>query len=78
MSVVARPTMAAPQLLMGDNTTHLDYQGKNILAPKVRVSTLPFRLLALDYGADIVYVEELIDKKLMHCRRVWNGKQLTY
>ena len=70
--------MTAPQLPMGVNTTPLDYQGKNILAPMVRVSTLPFRLLALDYGADIVYVEELIDKKLMHCRRVWNGKGPTH
>ena len=27
------------------------------LAPMVRVGTLPMRLLALDYGADIVYCE---------------------
>ena len=35
----------------------LDFNGKLILAPMVRVSTLPTRLLALDYGADIVYCE---------------------
>lgn len=35
----------------------LSYEGKVILAPMVRVGTLPMRLLALDYGADIVYTE---------------------
>lgn len=35
----------------------LCYQGKVILAPMVRIGTLPTRLLALKYGADIVYAE---------------------
>jgi len=35
----------------------LDYINKLILAPMVRIGTLPLRLLALDYGADIVYCE---------------------
>jgi tRNA-dihydrouridine synthase 2 len=35
----------------------MDYRNKNILAPMVRVSTLPFRLLALEYGVDLVYCE---------------------
>lgn len=35
----------------------LDYAGKLILAPMVRIGTLPMRLLALQYGADIVYGE---------------------
>lgn len=39
------------------------YHGKNILAPMVRVNTFPTRLLAAEYGADIVYSEELIDRK---------------
>lgn len=38
----------------------------------VRVGTLPMRLLALDYGADIVYCEELIDLKMLQCKRVVN------
>uniref|UniRef100_A0A8C5FMS3 Dihydrouridine synthase 2 n=1 Tax=Gadus morhua TaxID=8049 RepID=A0A8C5FMS3_GADMO len=42
------------------------------LAPMVRVGTLPMRLLALDYGADIVYCEELIDIKMVTCERVVN------
>ena len=33
------------------------YSGKLILAPMVRVCTLPMRLLSLDYGADLVYCE---------------------
>uniref|UniRef100_A0A8C6TWJ9 Dihydrouridine synthase 2 n=1 Tax=Neogobius melanostomus TaxID=47308 RepID=A0A8C6TWJ9_9GOBI len=42
------------------------------LAPMVRVGTLPMRLLALDYGADVVYCEELIDIKMAQCQRVVN------
>ena len=30
----------------------------------VRVGTLPMRLLALNYGADLVYTPELISKKI--------------
>lgn len=52
----------------------LDYDGKLILAPMVRIGTLPMRLLALDYGADIVYTEELIDRKLLRSIRRENGK----
>eukprot|EP00299_Pterocystis_sp_00344_P015128 c7541_g1_i1.p1 GENE.c7541_g1_i1~~c7541_g1_i1.p1 ORF type:complete len:338 (-),score=65.78 c7541_g1_i1:9-1022(-) len=47
----------------------MDFRNKKILAPMVRVGTLPFRLLALNYGADIVYTEELIDRKLIRCTR---------
>ncbi|KAF7267172.1 hypothetical protein GWI33_019578 [Rhynchophorus ferrugineus] len=46
-------------------STKLNYENKIILAPMVRVGTLPTRLLALKYGADIVYSEELIDWKLL-------------
>ncbi|KAJ6666070.1 hypothetical protein lerEdw1_000974 [Lerista edwardsae] len=35
----------------------LSFRNKAVLAPMVRVGTLPMRLLALDYGADIVYCE---------------------
>jgi len=38
----------------------MDYTNKLILAPMVRVGTLPLRLLALDYGADIVYCEVVL------------------
>lgn len=49
--------------------TRLNYDNKLILAPMVRIGTLPMRLLALDYGADIVYTEELIDRKLLRSIR---------
>lgn len=52
----------------------LSYSDKVILAPMVRIGTLPTRLLALEYGADIVYTEELIDWKLLRSVRKENGK----
>lgn len=52
------------------------YRNKVILAPMVRIGTLPMRLLSLDYGADMVYSEELIDWKLLRCERKINGKIL--
>lgn len=56
------------------NRNRLTYDNKIILAPMVRVGTLPMRLLALDYGADIVYSEELIDWKLLRSVRRENGE----
>ncbi|XP_050397960.2 tRNA-dihydrouridine(20) synthase [NAD(P)+]-like isoform X1 [Patella vulgata] len=47
----------------------LDYDNKLILAPMVRINHLPTRLLALEYGADIVYSEEIIDFKILTSRR---------
>lgn len=52
----------------------LSYVDKIILAPMVRMGTLPLRLLALRYGADIVYTEEIVDKKMVRTKRVVNGK----
>src|SRR5688500_12070818 len=49
------------------------YRGKVILAPMVRIGTLPSRILALDYGADLVYSEEIIDFKLLRCTRHINN-----
>ncbi|KAM8751530.1 tRNA-dihydrouridine(20) synthase [NAD(P)+]-like [Acanthopagrus schlegelii] len=50
----------------------LSFRNITALAPMVRVGTLPMRLLALDYGADVVYCEELIDIKMAQCQRVVN------
>ena len=50
----------------------VSYADKLILAPMVRMGTLPFRLLCLYYGADIVFTEEIVDHKLIKCRRVIN------
>lgn len=48
------------------------YSQKIILAPMVRIGTLPMRLLALDNGADLVYSEEIIDWKLLRSQRKIN------
>ncbi len=39
----------------------LSYEGKLILAPMVRVGTLPMRLLAIEYGAGILDIYINID-----------------
>ncbi|CAH2350639.1 tRNA-dihydrouridine(20) synthase [NAD(P)+] [[Candida] railenensis] len=48
------------------------YTGKLCLAPMVRSGELPTRLMALKYGADLVWSPEIIDKKLLKCERVVN------
>ncbi|KAL5556658.1 hypothetical protein UlMin_038894 [Ulmus minor] len=50
----------------------MDYENKLVLAPMVRVGTLPLRLLAAEYGADITYGEEIIDHKMVKCERKLN------
>ncbi|KAH8550915.1 hypothetical protein BGW37DRAFT_426875 [Umbelopsis sp. PMI_123] len=50
----------------------VDYSNKVVLAPMVRIGTLPMRLLALEYGADLVWTEETIDKKIIGCERKLN------
>lgn len=52
----------------------LSYEGKIVLAPMVRVGTLPMRLLALEYGADLVWTPETIDKKIIGSIRTINGR----
>ena len=47
----------------------IDYRGKMILAPMVKIGTLPFRLLCLSYGADLVYTEEIIDWRILRSER---------
>lgn len=54
------------------SANRLSFTNITALAPMVRVGTLPMRLLALDYGADVVYCEELIDIKMAQCHRVEN------
>ena len=43
----------------------VDYRGKVVLAPMVRSGELPSRLLALHYGADLVWGPETIDKSMI-------------
>ncbi|KAK3930960.1 tRNA-dihydrouridine(20) synthase [NAD(P)+]-like [Frankliniella fusca] len=64
---IASESNGSSQVKSGAN--RLSYSDKTILAPMVRVGTLPMRLLALQFGADIVYTEELIDWKLLRSFR---------
>ncbi|KAG7879290.1 hypothetical protein KL905_003312 [Ogataea polymorpha] len=50
----------------------VDYRAKLVLAPMVRIGELPTRLLALKYGADLVWGPEIIDKRLVRAERVYN------
>ena len=43
------------------------FNSVEIAAPMVRASTLPFREECLKYGADIVFTEEVVDKKILDC-----------
>mmetsp|Transcript_19848 Transcript_19848/g.79092 ORF Transcript_19848/g.79092 Transcript_19848/m.79092 type:complete len:178 (-) Transcript_19848:2214-2747(-) len=43
------------------------------LAPMVRANSTPLRALALHYGADVVFSEELIAKRLAQCERRENA-----
>ncbi|KAI9720361.1 MAG: hypothetical protein M1812_002866 [Candelaria pacifica] len=47
----------------------VDYRGKVVLAPMVRSGELPSRLLALQYGADLVWGPETIDRALIGTTR---------
>ncbi|KAG7390608.1 tRNA-dihydrouridine(20) synthase [NAD(P)+]-like [Phytophthora boehmeriae] len=49
------------------------YENKVCLAPMVRSGTLPLRLLSLRYGADLVYGEEIVDKRIISAVRVPNA-----
>lgn len=49
------------------------YAGKLVLAPMVRAGELPTRLMALKYGAGLVWSPEIIDKKLIQTQRVENS-----
>lgn len=61
--------------------TRITFEGKAILAPMVRISSLPMRALCLEYGAgicwtlicvDIVFGPEIVDKKIIASRRLLN------
>ncbi|BFZ55301.1 tRNA-dihydrouridine synthase 2 [Savitreella phatthalungensis] len=43
----------------------ISYAGKVVLAPMVRISELPTRILSLKYGADIVWGPEIVDHALL-------------
>ena len=50
----------------------VDYRGKVVLAPMVRSGELPSRLLALRYGADLVWGPETVDRSMIGTTRRFN------
>jgi len=50
------------------------FRDSEILAPMVRASTTPLRVLALSHGATLVYTEELIDRSILQCDRHVNAE----
>eukprot|EP00727_Mastigamoeba_balamuthi_P006858 m51a1_g2793 hypothetical protein (384) ;mRNA; r:64077-65518 len=64
MAAPAAPTAAPPAL---------SFDGQLFLAPMVRVCSLPFRVLARRHGAHACWTDEIIDHKLVACRRVENA-----
>lgn len=55
----------------------VDYRQKIVLAPMVRSGELPSRLMALKYGADLVWGPETIDKALIGTTRRENPHTKT-
>ena len=55
----------------------VDYRGKVVLAPMVRSGELPSRLLALKYGADLVWGPETVDKSMIGTIRKVNHETST-
>src|SRR5438034_10438947 len=52
----------------------VDYRGKIVLAPMVRSGELPSRLVALRYGAELVWGPETIDRSLIGTTRRINPR----
>lgn len=50
----------------------VDYRNKIVLAPMVRSGELPSRLLALKYGADLVWGPETVDRSMIGTTRKYN------
>src|ERR1700761_547535 len=52
----------------------VDYRNKIVLAPMVRSGELPSRLLALHYGADLVWGPETVDRAMIGTTRRVNPR----
>ncbi|KPI36227.1 tRNA-dihydrouridine(20) synthase [NAD(P)+] [Cyphellophora attinorum] len=80
------PTMAAEHVAETTTTTDasaphvpiprrgVDYRDKIVLAPMVRSGELPSRLLALKYGADLVWGPETVDRSMIGTTKKTNPR----
>ncbi|KAJ2813980.1 tRNA-dihydrouridine synthase 2 [Coemansia furcata] len=50
------------------------YRNRFFLAPMVRVGTLPMRLLCQQYGADLLWAPEIVDKSIVGSERIVDDK----
>lgn len=74
MSSLAESATAAALPRVPIPANGVDYRGKIVLAPMVRSGELPSRLLALKYGADLVWGPETIDRAIIGCQRQVNPR----
>lgn len=65
-------SMATPSRTVLIPKNGVDYRNKVVLAPMVRSGELPTRLLALHYGADLVWGPETVDRALIGTTRRFN------
>ncbi|BGP14284.1 hypothetical protein JCM10213_004248 [Rhodosporidiobolus nylandii] len=63
-----------PGEVQGKRKRTLPYGTGMHLAPMVRIGTLPVRLLALEYGAELVWGPEIVDKAIIGTERVVDEK----
>lgn len=70
--MLSRLWNSLPKYLSSTPARMPEYAGKLCLAPMVRSGELPTRLMALKYGADLVWSPEIIDRKIRTCTRVEN------
>ncbi|VDC04257.1 unnamed protein product [Peniophora sp. CBMAI 1063] len=57
---------------IASSLTPEDYKNGVVLAPMVRSSALPTRLMSLKYGAKLVWGPEIVDRAILHAKRVVN------
>lgn len=55
------------------STSPLEYENGIFLGPMVRIGTLPTRLLSLEYGADLVWGPEIVDRAIIGTERKVNA-----
>ncbi|CAI7575087.1 unnamed protein product [Penicillium glandicola] len=79
MATLATATTPAPAVVprVPIPANGVDYRNKIVLAPMVRSGELPSRLLALKYGADLVWGPETIDRSMIGAERRVNPRNGT-
>ncbi|KAF2013413.1 FMN-linked oxidoreductase [Aaosphaeria arxii CBS 175.79] len=77
MASTSSPTAATEPKRVPIPKNGVDYRGKVVLAPMVRSGELPSRLLALKYGADLVWGPETIDRAMIGTTRRVNPHTST-